>query len=130
MKDPIREAVKQWLIKAESDRSTVEILMASEHCPTEAVCFHCQQYAEKLLKAFLTLNGIEAPKTHDLRRLIQLALPFEPKLAELADDSDDLTVHGVQSRYPGDFWRVEKAEMQRLYELSEKFATILLPRLR
>jgi hypothetical protein len=59
-----------------------------------------------------------------------LASPFEPRLAELADASDALTVHGVQSRYPGDFWQVEKAEMQRLYELSEKFATILLPRLR
>ncbi len=66
MKDPIREAVKQWLAKAGSDWSTVEILMASEHCPTEAVCFHCQQYVEKILKALLTLKGIEAPKTHDL----------------------------------------------------------------
>ena len=130
MKDPTREAVKQWLAKAESDWSTVEILMASEQCPTEAVCFHCQQYVEKLLKAFLTLKGVEAPRTHDLRRLIQLALPFEPKLAGLTDASDALTVHGVQSRYPGDFWQVETAEMQRLYELSGKFATILLPRLR
>jgi HEPN domain-containing protein len=130
MNDPTREAVKQWLAKADSDRSTIEILMASEQCPTEVVCFHCQQYVEKLLKAFLTLKGIETPKTHDLRRLIQLASPLEPKLAELADASDDLTVHGVQSRYPGDFWQVETSEMQRLYELSEKFAVILLPRLR
>jgi HEPN domain-containing protein len=84
---------------------------------------------EKLLKAFLTLKGIEAPKTHDLRRLIQLALPFESKLAELAEESDALTVHGVQSRYPGDFFQVETTEMKRLYELSQKFANILLPRL-
>jgi HEPN domain-containing protein len=129
MKDPIREAVKQWLAKAENDWSTVEILMASGHCPAEAVCFHCQQYVEKLLKALLTLKGIEAPKTHDLRRLIQLALPVEPKLAELVGESDALTVHGVQSRYPGDFWQVEKTEMKHLYELSQKFANILLPRL-
>jgi len=130
MKDPTREAVKQWLAKADSDWATVEILMASDHCPTETVCFHCQQYVEKLLKAFLTLKGIEAPKTHDLRRLIQLASPSEPKLADLADASDALTVHGVQSRYPGDFWQVETAEMKRLYELSRKFADILLPRFR
>jgi HEPN domain-containing protein len=103
--------------------------MASNRCPAEAVCFHCQQYVEKLLKAFLTLNGIEAPKTHDLRRLIQLALPVEPKLAALVGESDALTVHGVQSRYPGDFWQVEKTEMKRLYGLSQKFANILLPRL-
>ena len=129
MKDPILEAVKQWLAKAESDWSTIEILMASDRCPAEAVCFHCQQYVEKLLKAFLTLKSVEAPKTHDLRRLIQLALPLEPKLAELVGESDSLTVHGVQSRYPGDFWQMGKTEMKRLYELSQKFANILLPRL-
>ena len=129
MKDPVHEAVKQWLAKAESDWSTVEILIASERCPAEAVCFHCQQYVEKLLKAFLTLKRVEVPKTHDLRRIIQLALPSEPKLAALIDESDTLTVHGVQSRYPGDFWQVEKAEMKRLYELSQEFANILIPRL-
>jgi HEPN domain-containing protein len=129
MSDQTREAVKQWLAKAESDWSTVEILTASVHCPAEAVCFHCQQYVEKLLKAFLTLKDIEAPKTHDLRRLIQLALPFESKLVELTEESDALTVHGVQSRYPGDFFQVETAEIKRLYELSQKFAQIFLPRL-
>lgn len=130
MSDQTREAVRQWLTKADSDWITIEILMASARCPTETVCFHCQQYVEKLLKAFLTLKGIEAPKTHDLRRLIQLASPSEPKLAELAGESDALTVHGVQSRYPGDFWQVETAEMNRLCELSKKFAEILLPRLK
>ena len=130
MKDPVREAVKQWLAKADSDWAAVEILTASDRCPTETVCFHCQQYAEKLLKAFLTLKGIEAPKTHDLRRLIQLAEPFEPKLIQLVDEADDLTVHGVQSRYPSDFWQVEHAEMKRLLELARRFAGLLLPHLK
>ncbi len=129
MSDQTRKAIEQWLAKAESDWSTVEILMASAHCPAEAVCFHCQQYVEKLLKAFLTLKGIEAPKTHDLRRLIQLASPFETKLAKLAEESDALTVHGVQSRYPGDFLQVDTDEMKRLVALSQKFSNILLPRL-
>jgi len=95
MSDQTREVVRQWLAKAESDWTTVEILMASAHCPAEAVCFHCQQYVEKLLKAFLTLKGVEVPKTHDLRRLIQMASPFESKLSKLAEESDALTVHGV-----------------------------------
>ena len=129
MSDQIREAVKQWLAKAESDWSTIEILTASDHCPTESVCFHCQQYVEKLLKAFLTHKGIEAPKTHDVRRLVQLATPFESKLAGLAEESDTLTIHGVQSRYPGDLLRVDTAEMERLVNLSQKFSDILLPRL-
>jgi len=130
MKDPVREAVKQWLAKADGDWAAVEILTASDRCPAETVCFHCQQYVEKLLKALLTLKGIEAPKTHDLRRLIQLAEPFEPKLIQLVDEADDLTVHGVQARYPGDFWQVEPAEMKRLLGLTKRFAGLLLPHLK
>ena len=129
MSDQNREAVKQWLAKAASDWSAIEILTASDNCPTEAVCFHCQQYVEKLLKAFLTHKNIEAPKTHDIRRLVQLAAPFESKLAILAEESDSLTVHGVQSRYPGDFFQVEKKEMKKLVELTQKFSNILIPRL-
>ena len=76
MSDETGEAVRQWRAKARSDWTTVEILLGSERCPADTVCFHCQQLVEKLLKALLTRHGIEAPKTHDLRRLIRLAEPF------------------------------------------------------
>ena len=113
-----REAVRQWRIKAQSDWDAVEILTASKRCPTDTVCFHCQQFVEKLLKALLTLHDIEAPKTHDLRRLIQLALPFAPELSLLADLSDELTIHGVETRYPGELRQIKKSEMKRVVELT------------
>ena len=129
MNDDTREAVRQWRAKAQSDWTTVEILMSSEQCPAETVCFHCQQFAEKLLKAFLTRHGIETPKTHDLRRLIQLAEPFAPELFRLSDASDALTIHGVETRYPGDWRQIELTEMKEAVELSRRFGNILLPKL-
>lgn len=129
MNDDVRESVQQWRAKAQGDWTTVEILLDSELCPAETVCFHCQQFVEKLLKAVLTLYSIEAPKTHDLRRLIQLAQPHVPELSLLADPSDALTVHGVETRYPGDTQQVNPVEMNELVELSKKFAEILLPKL-
>ena len=98
MNDQTREAIRQWRAKAQSDWTAVEILMASKRCPAETICFHCQQFVEKLLKAFLTRHSIEAPKTHDLRRLIQLAEPFAPELSQLSDTSDKLTIHGVETK--------------------------------
>ena len=95
MNDEIGEAVRQWRSKAASDWTAVEILLASERCPADAVCFHCQQFVEKLLKALLTLHGIEAPRTHDLRRLVQLAEPFAPEPSRLCGPVDELTAHGV-----------------------------------
>jgi HEPN domain-containing protein len=130
MNEKNREAVRQWLVKAQSDWDTVEILVESKRCPTDTVCFHCQQFVEKLLKAILTQNDVEAPKTHDLRRLIQLAQPFAPELSLLADISDELTVHGVETRYPGEWRKIKKSEMKRMVDLTKRFGDILLVRLK
>ncbi len=130
MNEKTREAVRQWLAKAQSDWDAVEILTASKRCPNETVCFHCQQFVEKLLKAILTQNGIEAPKTHDLRRLIQLAQPFAPELSLLVDVSDELTVHGVETRYPGEWRKIKKSEMKRVVDLTKRFSDILLLKLK
>ncbi len=129
MNEQTREAVRQWRAKAQSDWDAVEILTASKRCPAETVCFHCQQFVEKLLKALLTRHGIEAPKTHDLRRLIQLAEPFAPEISLLADVSDELTVHGVETRYPGDWRKIRPPEMKRVVELARRFGDILLAKL-
>ena len=129
MNDDSGELVRQWKEKAQNDWTAVEILLDSEQCPAETVCFHCQQFVEKLLKALLTRYGIEAPKTHDLRRLIQLAEPFAPELSALSDPSDKLTIHGVETRYPGDWYPVSPAEMTEVVQLSRKFSAILLPKL-
>jgi HEPN domain-containing protein len=129
MNDDTLELVRQWKAKAQNDWTAVEILSTSKQCPVDTVCFHCQQFVEKLLKALLTYHNIEAPKTHDLRRLIQLAEPFVPELSQLSDLSDKLTVRGVDTRYPGDWYPVTSEEMNEVIEISRKFSNILLPKL-
>jgi len=129
MNEQTRDAVRQWLAKADSDWRTVEILLDSQQCPHEVVCFHCQQFVEKLLKAFLTMHSVEAPKTHDFRRLIQLAEPFATDLSDFTDQSDKLTVHGVETRYPGDWFPVSPDELNEIVELSRRFRDLLLRKL-
>ncbi len=129
MNDETRQAVGQWRKKAQSDWATVEILLSSEQRPADTVCFHCQQFVEKLLKAVLTLHDIEAPKTHDVRRLMQLAEPFVPELCTRGSAADALTVHGVETSYPGDWPEIELSEMNEVVELSKKFGDILLRKL-
>lgn len=122
-------AWQQWREKALGDFNAVEILLTNKDCPADIVCFHCQQFVEKLLKGVLTLHGVEAPRTHDLRRLIQLVEPYVPELSKLGDLSDLLTVHGVETRYPGDWPAVEADEMNKVVELARQFGKILLPKL-
>ena len=129
MNDDVSELVRQWKDKAINDWTAVEILSKNENCPPEVVCFHCQQFIEKLLKAILTLNNVEAPKTHDLRRLILLAKPFAPNLVPLSEQSDKLTFHGVETRYPGDSYPVSRTDMDEIIAISEEFGDILLKKL-
>ena len=129
MNDRTREAVLEWLAKARNDWATVEILLASGRAPGETTCFHCQQYVEKLVKAVLTHEGVEAPKTHDLRRLIQLAGPSVPELSAFAEAADALTVYGVQTRYPGDWRQIEPDEMEKAVHLARELGALLLSRI-
>jgi HEPN domain-containing protein len=129
MNEATLEAVYQWVKKAESDWETILIVSGHEESPRDAVCFHCQQHVEKLLKAFLTLHGIEAPRTHNLRRLIQLIEPVSGDLSHLKDAADNLTIHGVASRYPDDWREVSAEEMNEMIELTRQFRRILLPKL-
>jgi len=46
-----------------------------------------------------------------------------------ADASDKITVHGVETRYPGDWLQVTASEMNEVIELARKFGDILLPEL-
>lgn len=70
----IDELVRKWLIKAMEDFMVAkhELNLSEEEIITSAVCFHCQQLVEKLLKAHLVLNNVKFPKTHDLKFLLDL----------------------------------------------------------
>ena len=74
---PDRNAViavtREWVTKAESDlRAAVYLLDPRVEQPTEAVCFHAQQCAEKYVKALLVFRGTDFLKTHDLEKLTAL----------------------------------------------------------
>ncbi len=129
MNDETLEAVRQWMKKAESDWETVLILSAHQQCPRDMVCFHCQQHVEKLLKALLTVHNIEAPRTHSLRRLIQLLEPVASDLTPLKDASDALTAHGVSSRYPDDWREIGEEEMQQVLQLAAQLRASLMPKI-
>ena len=114
------------MARARSDWETVEVLTRHPNSPRESIAFHCQQYVEKLLKAFLTLRGIEAPRTHDVRRLVQLAAPAAPDLAKLESSADLLTQYAVAMRYPDEWCEIEPEEVAKTIAVAKEFAGVLL----
>jgi HEPN domain-containing protein len=108
-----RDLVRGWLAKAEADLAVAERLMLEGGRYAWAVAFHCQQAAEKFLKAYLTRWQIEFPKTHDLRQILGLAAKQDAAFARSLDDAATLTPYGVEARYPGDAPDVTAEEARR-----------------
>jgi HEPN domain-containing protein len=92
---------RQWVRKAEADHRTVELIVAEGQSLPDQVCFHCQQSAEKYLKALLEELGQAIPKTHDLDELLVLLLPHHAQLVALSVGLSFLTTFAVAARYPG-----------------------------
>src|SRR5438105_2298080 len=92
---------KQWVAKAESDFRAASQLIAEKDSEPDAICFHCQQCAEKYLKAMLQHNSAAIPRIHDLHALVTLLLPFDASLKRYLSSMRRLTPYGVEYRYPG-----------------------------
>jgi HEPN domain-containing protein len=98
--DRVMTVVGEWVEKAENDlRAAAHILKLAEQCPTDTVCFHAQQCAEKYLKALLVSLKIAFPKTHDLEELVRL-LPADVELNLDLPAQRRLTGYAVALRYP------------------------------
>jgi HEPN domain-containing protein len=87
--------------KAEADYRGARSLAASEPLLHDLVCFHCQQCAEKYLKALLEELGIAVAKTHDLDKLVTVLRPHHRGLGSLRRGLRFLTEFAVDTRYPG-----------------------------
>jgi HEPN domain-containing protein len=91
----------QWVLKAEDDIEVARAVAALARPKRDAACFHCQQSAEKYLKALLQELGLVVPKTHNLLTLLHRLLPHDPTLAPLRVGLRSLTRYAVEFRYPG-----------------------------
>ncbi len=97
-----RELVERWLEKAASDIEAAEQLSAQGGRFREIIAFHCQQAAEKYLKALLVRRQVEFSKTHDIGKLLALVAETDPAVAGSLRGAEALTPFGVEARYPSD----------------------------
>ena len=118
--DAIIRVVREWVIKAENDLKTaVHTLGLEDTCPTDTVCFHAQQCAEKYLKAFFTLQSIPFPRTHDIEDLYRL-LPHDTEVALQVEQQRMLTRYATVTRYPGTYEPVTFKEAQEAVAMARK----------
>jgi HEPN domain-containing protein len=102
MGDTNQELLRSWLTKAASDLRSAKVLGSAEDPTLDTAIYHCQQAAEKVVKAFLVHCGVTPEKTHDIRNLTIQAAAHEPRFNELLTFAAELTPYAWEFRYPDD----------------------------
>jgi HEPN domain-containing protein len=106
------QIARQWLAKARNDLLNADNNLAASATPYDTVCFHCQQAAEKLLKAYLAAHSRPAPRTHDLLLLLERVLPLDAAAEQLRDALAILVPYAVEIRYPDDWFMPAEEDAQ------------------
>jgi len=67
-----------------------------------SICFHAQQFVEKILKGIIKANGKSPPKTHDIRILLRQFSLIVDKIDLTDIDAAFLSSVYIDFRYPTD----------------------------
>lgn len=117
------EEYKEWLTFARTDFESAKYLEGAPFYPRplNVICYHCQQAAEKAVKALIVYFGSQGgmPKVHDISFLLnQIKNIVQQRKGIEIDHSllvmaDSLSKYGVAPRYPNeievDEYQVKKA---------------------
>lgn len=125
------EESKKWLLKALNDYKTAEKLInfPEEEIITDTLCFHCQQFVEKGLKAFLVLKSIEFEKVHDLRYLVKLCTDIDDSFNWMYEVARKLYPYAIEVRYPDEFYIPSIEEAKECFEIATKVKEFILIKL-
>jgi HEPN domain-containing protein len=120
------DETRQWTARAGRDLALAR-RVAGEF-PAESL-FHCQQAAEKWLKAFLTWHQVAFRKTHELRELGRACCQIDGTLADLLEPAYLLSSYAWRFRYPGAPYEPTEEEANEAIALAEGARAAILARL-
>ena len=126
MDEAKRELVQQWLKKAHHDLLSAQWLAEAPTHLLDTAIYHCQQAAEKSIKAVLVFHDQPFEKTHDVGAVLTQATSVEPSLSAVASLADRLTRYAFVFRYPSGSLEPTAVEFDQALRSAETiFATVL-----
>ena len=109
----------EWLEFARDDFESAEILL--ERKRFRNALYLAQQASEKGFKAYLFFKEQPLLKSHDLRKLLDLALVLDESFSEIKHPALELNGLDVSFRYPGESkYELESDYVQIAIEYAEQ----------
>ena len=121
-----KQTIESWLKKADHDLGMAQLAMESGAEFTDSICFHCQQYVEKILKAYLISLDINFVKTHSLSYLVDLIAEQEKVPEEIYKVSELLESYAVLIRYPADGYEPTPDDAKEAYSSALRIKEIFI----
>ncbi|MDR2592526.1 MAG: HEPN domain-containing protein [Chitinispirillales bacterium] len=94
--------VREWIRFALMDFDVALNEAKRYRPPIEIICYHCQQAAEKMLKAYTIAQKSALKKTHDLETLIEECKQFSPDFSNIKSNCVMLSSYVSGARYPSE----------------------------
>jgi|DewCreStandDraft_4_1066084.scaffolds.fasta_scaffold21590_2 HEPN domain-containing protein len=126
----VNNKVKKWILKAMEDYKTIqhEFIFPEKEIITSTVCFHSQQFVEKVLKAYLTYKKVDFKKTHNIDLLLKFCIEKDNEFKELY--VGDLTTYAVEIRYPDEFYIPSLKEAKQCFNIVDKVKNFVFKKLK
>ncbi len=108
---------RHWMSIAKADLAVAKHLDNTFYPkPLEIICYHCQQAAEKAVKAIIVLYDAPGgvPRKHDISFLLNQIKDKITVEENLCDYADALTPYGVEIRYPSELFIEERDEKEAI----------------
>lgn len=119
--------VQAWLTKAQHDLGSAYRLAEGPTPYLDTAVYHCQQAAEKAVKALLTYLEIPFGRIHNISVLLGQGLDRVPQLSKLMDAAETLTPYATLYRYPVTSGEPALEEFEEALRCAERvYTTILL----
>ena len=114
------ESARAWMEKSAHDLEAARLLIRQERRLLDIAVYHCQQSAEKALKAWLTANETVFPKTHSLEDVLDLCLPTNADFEQFRDHCEKLTPLVHEFRYPDEVDQPDPDRAAEVLKLAEE----------
>ncbi len=114
------ETVRLWLDFANADMETASFLYEKQYPrQPEIICYHCQQAAEKAIKALYLAKEIPGgiPRKHDLWFLLDQIKNAVKIPDSIYDAAEKLDPYAIVFRYPGEN-RIDDYRAKQALELA------------
>jgi HEPN domain-containing protein len=114
--------MQNWLIKAFNDYKSAKMLLSfpEDEMVTDTICFHLEQFVEKILKAYLISQDEDFKKVHSLEYLVKQCTDIDVEFDWLNEVAEKLADYAVEVRYPDDFYMPTVDEAKESFKLVDR----------